>query len=101
MLIPREIVEKMELVNKLMLQIDRWMFENIETVGSKHNCSEYFTGNFKHSDYYDFSKDACGEYQGDCEYCSQRSIGESGDCFEGEYYYPTEKGNFFWFHYSL
>ena len=102
MVIPREIVEKMECVNKLMLQVDRWMYENIDTEGAKHQCHEGFTGNFKHSDYYEFTKEPCGEKQtDDGEYCDQRAVGWSGDEFEGEYYYPTAKGNYFWFHYYV
>ena len=31
------------------------------------------------------------------EYCDQWSVGESGDSFEGFYYYPTESNEYFYF----
>lgn len=101
MTIPKEIVEKMEQVNALMLEIDKWMYDNIETEGSIHNCQEYITGNFNHSDHYEFTDEPHGEEQGDGEYCSQSSYGESGDSFYGTYYYPTDKGNYFCFEYWI
>ena len=101
MTIPKEIVEKMEQVNALMLEIDKWMYDNIETEGSIHNCEEYITGKFKHSDHYEFSDEPNGEEQCDGEYCTQSTYGECGDSFYGTYYYPTEKGNYFCFEYWI
>lgn len=101
MTIPKEIVEKMEQVNALMLEVDKWLYENANMEGSRHNCSEFITGNFKHTNHYSFTSEPSGEEQNDGEYCDQWSVGESGDSFNGMYYYPTEKGNYFYFEYWL
>ena len=98
MTIPKEIVEKMEQVNALMLEIDTWLDENIDTKGSKHNCREMFSNEFFHADYYRFTNEPEGEEQCDGEFCTQSTYGESGNVY-GQYYYPTEKGNYFWFEY--
>lgn len=36
MIIPKEIVDKMEQVNALTLEISKWMYDNIDTDGSVH-----------------------------------------------------------------
>lgn len=100
MTIPKEIVEKMEQVNSLMAEIDKWLDENIETDGSRHNHRRAFSGEYYHDDYYEFDDEPSGEPQEDGEYCNQ-STGISGDSFYGIYYYPTEKGNYFLFEYWL
>lgn len=97
-MIPKEIVEKMEQVNSLMLEIDKWMFDNIETEGSKHE-TRGFDDCFRHEDYYQFTDEPAGEEQGNGEYCAQSCIGE--DSYYGQYYHPTEKGNYFWYDYSI
>ena len=101
MTIPKEIVEKMEQVNSLMAEIDKWLDENIETDGSRHNHRRVFSNEYYHDDHYEFSDEPSGEPQEDGEYCNQSSYGESGDTFYGTYYYPTEKGNYFCFEYWL
>lgn len=101
MTIPKEIVEKMKQVNSLMTEIDLWMDENIDLDGSKHNHRKWMTNEYDHPDYYQFSDEAHGEEQDDGEYCDQWSVGESGDSFEGFYYYPTESNEYFYFQYWL
>lgn len=101
MTIPKEIVEKMKQVNSLTAEIDLWMDDNINLEGSKHDYREYFTGEYNHSDYYQFTAEVHGEEQNDGEYCDQWSVGESGDSFEGYYYYPTENGEYFYFQYWI
>lgn len=101
MTIPKEIVEKMEQVNSLMAEIDKWLDENIETDGSRHNHKRTFSDEYYHDDYYEFDDKPSGEPQDYGEYCNQSSYGESGDSFYGTYYYPTEKGNYFCFEYWL
>lgn len=101
MIIPKEIVEKMEQVNSLMLEINRWIYDNIDTEGSKHNYTAWRTGEFRHEDYYEFADEPTGTEQDDGEYCEQHEVGCTGDCFQGVYYYPTEKGNYFYFDYYL
>lgn len=96
MTIPKNIVDKMEQVNKLMSEIDRWIYENLEVDGSKHNHTSYLS-----DEYYEFTDKPTGEEQNDGEYCEQWEFGESGDWFQGYYYYPTEKGNYFYFYYDL
>lgn len=104
MMIPKEIVEKMEQVNKLMNEIDEWMFNNIDTDGSKH-CHQHYDreGNneYHHTDYYEFADKPQGTEQGNGEYCKQVAVGWAGDSFEGEYYYPTEDGRYFYYEYSV
>lgn len=101
MTIPKEIVEKMKQVNSLMAEIDMWMDDNINLDGSKHDHREWFTGEFDHSDYYQFTDEVHGEEQTDGEYCDQWSVGDSGDSFEGFYYYPTESNEYFFFQYWI
>lgn len=100
MTIPKEIVEKMEQVNSLMAEIDKWIDENIDTDGSKHNHRKAFSDEYYHKDFYEFDDEPSGEPQGDGEYCNQ-STAISEDSFYGTYYYPTEKGNYFCFEYWL
>ena len=101
MTIPKEIVEKMEQANALKAEIDKWMDENIEVEGSKHNYRTFINNEYKHPDLYEFTDEASGEEQTEGEYCDQWAVGESGDSFNGFYYYPTEKGNYFYFEYWL
>lgn len=96
MTIPKEIVEKMEQVNSLTREVAEWMYENLDTEDSKHENMDYY-GEFRYEDYYQFTDKPKGTEQNDGEYVVQRSVGYEGDSFEGEYYYPTEKGNYFWF----
>lgn len=98
MMIPKEIVEKMEQVNSLMAEIDEWLYKNIDVDGSKH-CYEKYIGNYEHDDQYEFTDEPKGEEQECGEYCNQGTYGE--DSYYGQYYYPTEKGNYFWFDYWL
>jgi hypothetical protein len=100
MTIPKEIVEKMEQVNSLMTEIDKWLDENIDTDGSRHNHRKFISGEYCHNDHYEFDDEPSGEPQMDGEYCNQ-STAISGDSFYGTYYYPTEKGNYFCFEYWL
>lgn len=100
MTIPKEIVEKMEQVNALMEEIDKWIDENLEVDGSRHNYRTY-ENEYRHREVYEFTDKATGEEQDDGEYCDQCAVGEGGDSFEGLYYYPTEKGNYFYFEYWL
>lgn len=97
MTIPKEIVEKMKQVNSLMAEIDSWLDENIEVDGSRHNHRKWFTNEYDHPDYYQFTNEVSGEEQDDGEYCDQWAVGESGDSFSGVYYYPTEDGEYFYF----
>ena len=97
MTIPKEIVEKMKQVNSLMAEIDSWLDENIEVDGSKYNHRKWLTVEYEHPDWYKFTDEVSGEEQDDGEYCDQWSVGESGDSFEGVYYYPTESGEYFYF----
>lgn len=101
MTIPKEIVEKMKQVNSLMLEVDKWIDENIDTDGSKHNHRMCFTDEWVHPDYYQFTDEAHGDEQDDGEYCDQWTVGESVDSFEGYYYYPTETGEYFYFEFWL
>jgi len=101
MTIPKEIVDKMKQVNFLMDEIDKWLDENIDLDGSKHNHRQWMTDDYKHPDWYQFTDKASGEEQFDGEYCDQWSVGESGDSFEGYYYYPTENGGYFYFQYWM
>lgn len=101
MTIPKEIVEKMKQVNSLTAEIDLWMDDNINLEGSKHDHRGYFTGEYNHPDYYQFTDEVNGEEQNDGEYCDQWSVGDSGDSFEGYYYYPTENGEYFYFQYWI
>lgn len=101
MTIPKEIVEKMEQVNSLMLEIDKWLDENIDTDGSRHCHKEYMSDVFNHEDYYQFIDKPTGTAQYDGEYCEQHQCGMSEDCYCGIYYYPTENGNYFYFYFEV
>lgn len=100
MTIPKEIIEKMEQVNALALEIDKWMYDNLDNLeGTKHNnCS--WDEEFIHEDPYQFTDKPTGKEQFNGEYCEQH-VGYCEDDFYGKYYYPTEKGNYFWFEYSI
>lgn len=99
MTIPKEIVDKMEQVNSLIAEISEWMYENIETDGSKHSTTDWH-GDYKCETYYEFVDAPHGEEQNDGEYCDQHQ-GYIEDMFWGNYYYPTEKGNYFTFSYEV
>ncbi len=100
MKIPNEIVNKMEQVNKLMSEIYRWMYDNLDKLdGSKYEHTSYLS--YKYDDYYQFTDKPTGKEQSDGEYCEQWECGECGDWFQGYYYYPTEKGNYFYFDYDI
>jgi hypothetical protein len=102
MTIPKKIVDKMKQVNSIMEEIDTWLDENIDLDGSKHDHRQWMTGKYVHPDYYQFTDNANGKEQSDGEeYCDQWAVGESGDSFEGDYYYPTETGEYFYFHYWI
>lgn len=101
MTIPKEIIEKMKQANSLMLEVDKWLDENIDVEGTKHNHRRYSTNEWNHSDYYQFTDEPNGKEQCDGEYCDQWSVGESGDSFEGIYYYPTEGGEYFYFEFYI
>lgn len=101
MTIPKEIVDKMEQVNALMLEIEKWTHENIETDGSKHSTTRLFSNEFVHQDYYEFTNTPTGTEQDDGEYCEQHQDAYIEDSFYGKYYYPTEKGNYFWFWFEV
>ena len=96
MIMPKNIADKMREVNKLMSEIDRWMYENIVTEGSKHQNKDVH-GNYVHKDYYKFTDEPLGDEQDDGEYCDQYQIGE--DSFRGDYYVKTEDGDYFTFDY--
>lgn len=100
MVIPIDIVEKMEKVNELMTEIDKWMFDNLDIDDSKHSIHNDGRDNFVHKDYYEFANKPTGQKQTCGEYCEQHQIGIIEDCVYGKYYYPTEKGNYFWFDYE-
>ena len=100
MKIPKEIVDKMEQVNALTLEIDKWMYDNLDCLeGSKH-ANRSWHGEFIHEEPYQFTDKPTGSKQGDGEYCEQHA-GYCEDDYYGKYYYPTEKGNYFWFDYSV
>ena len=101
MTIPKEIVKKMKQVNSLMLEVDKWMDENINIEGSKHCHREFLTDEWDHPDYYQFTNEVSGHEQNDGEYCDQWSVGDSGDSFDGVYYYPTEGGEYFYFEFWI
>jgi len=101
MTIPIDIVEKMEKVNELMTEIDRWMFDNLDEIAdSKHGIHTDENYNFEHKDYYEFADEPTGREQNVGEYCEQHQMAYIDDGFYGKYYYPTEKGNYFWFDYE-
>ena len=101
MTIPKNIVDKMEQINELMSEIDKWIDENLNVDGSKHNYRGYLSnGEYNHEDYYEFTDKPQGREQNDGEYCDQWECGDSGDWFQGYYYYPTEKGNYFYYFYE-
>ena len=97
MKIPKEIVEKMEQVNLLMNEVDKWLYENANIEGSIHDHEH--GGVYDYSDWYTFRDEPTGEEQNGGEYCDQRHDGEDG--WIGKYYYPTEKGKYFMFEFWL
>lgn len=101
MVIPIDIVKKMEKVNELMTEIDRWMFDNLDLEGAKYNIHNDGFDNFEHKDYYEFADEPTGEEQPCGEYCEQYQDAYIEDSYHGKYYYPTEKGNYFWFDYDI
>lgn len=101
MIIPKEIVDKMEQVNALTLEISKWMYVNIDTDGSVHRTTGSFSEKFIHQDYYEFTDKPTGIELGDGEYCEQHRNVYKDDGHFGRYYYPTEKGNYFWFYFDI
>ena len=101
MVIPSDIVEKMEKVNELMTEIDKWMFDNLDLEGSKHDIHKDILDNFEHKDYYEFTDEPTGQEQNCGEYYEQYQDAYIEDGYYGKYYYPTEKGNYFWFDYDI
>lgn len=101
MTIPKEIVDKMKQVNALMAEIDLWLDNNIDVVGSRHNHRKYLTREYDHQDYYQFTNEANGDEQNDGEYCDQWCVNEDGDSFKGFYYYPTGDGDYFYFEFWI
>lgn len=101
MTIPKNIVDKMEQVNKLMSEIDEWMYDHLDLDGSKHDHTSYLSDEYEDIDYYQFIDKPTGKEQNDGEYCEQWECGESGDWFQGYYYYPTEKGNYFYYYFDV
>ena len=56
MVIPIKIVEKMEKVNELMTEIDKWIYDNLDAIdGSKHDIHQDAFCDFNHQDYYEFA----------------------------------------------
>lgn len=99
MTIPKEIVDKMKQVNSLMNEIDKWLDENIDLDGSKHD--HRWMGKYTHQDWYQFANEAIGEEQDDGEYCDQRQVNGTEDSYKGTYYYPTEDGEYFYFEFLV
>lgn len=85
MIIPKDIVEKMEQANALLSEIDAWLDENVDLYDAEY--APY--------DYYCFTDKPEGKPIRGGEYCDQHQIGE--DSYAGYYFYPTEKGNYFCF----
>lgn len=98
MKIPKKIVEKMEQVNSLMEEVDKWLYENADVDGSQH-CYEKYNGEYKHEDWYHFTDKPTGDKQDGGEYCDQHQDGE--DSFYGKYYYPTANGKYFMFEFWI
>lgn len=106
MTIPKDIVDKMEQVNSLISEIDKWFYDNLEQdeevlEGTKHENTDYY-GNYKAVEqYYQFADKPTGSIQGGGEYCEQHQDAYIEDNYYGKYYYPTEKGNYFWFEFDV
>ena len=93
--LPKDIVEKMEQVNKLTEEISKWFYDNdMDLEGTEHENTDYH-GKFRHRDYYEFTDTPTGTEQRDGEYCEQHQDVMIEDSYYGKYYYPTEKGNYF------
>lgn len=107
MTIPKNIVDKMEQVNSLISEIDRWFYDNLEQdeegilEGTKHENTDYY-GDYKAVEqYYQFTDKPTGSEQNGGEYCEQHQDGCIEDSYYGKYYFPTEKGNYFWFEFNI
>lgn len=107
MTIPKNIVDKMEQVNSLISEIDRWFYDNLEQdeegilEGTKHENTDYY-GDYKAVEqYYQFADKPTGSKQSGGEYCEQHQDGCIEDSYYGKYYFPTEKGNYFWFEFNI
>lgn len=104
MKIPNDIVTKMEQVNSLISEIDKWFYDNLDTDlldGTKHENTDY-RGNYKGVEqYYQFADTPTGEEQNGGEYCEQHTDAYIEDSFYGKYYFPTDKGNYFMFDFSI
>lgn len=106
MTIPKDIVDKMEQVNSLISEIDKWLYDNLEQDeeildGTKHENTDYY-GNYKAVEqYYQFADKPTGSKQSGGEYCEQHQDAYIEDSYYGKYYYPTEKGNYFWFEFNV
>ena len=65
MIIPKEIVNKMEQVNLIVSEIDKWFYDNLEQdeeilEGTKHENTDYY-GNYKAIEqYYQFADEPTG-----------------------------------------
>lgn len=92
MKIPKEIVEKMEKVNTLIYEIDEWLRENIDVDGSMYEHSQ---------EYYRFIEKPKGDEQDSGAYVDQDAVGWDGDSWEGKCYYPTDKGDYFYFDFYI
>lgn len=95
MTIPKDIVDKMEQVNSLISEIDKWFYDNLEDgeilEGTKHENTDYY-GDYKAVEqYYQFADKPTGREQSNREHCEQHQDGWIEDCYYGKYYFPTEK----------
>ena len=94
MTIPKDIVEKMKIVNALINEVNTWLNENADMEGSRYQRSAW------ESDYYEFTDKPTGTEVEDGEYCEQHQ-GYIEDMFYGIYYYPTENGDYFLTHFDI
>lgn len=93
--IPKDIVEKMEQVNKLTEEISKWFYDNdIDLDNTNYENTDYY-GNFKHEDYYPFVDTPTGAKLENGDYCEQHQDAHIDDSYYGQYYYCTDKGNYF------
>lgn len=95
MIIPKEIVEKMEKVNELQEEIFEWAKENIDIEGSDLSFDEYE----KFEPTYIFTNKPTGVKQSTGEYCNQWEYAE--DWYVGNYYYPTFDGRYLKLDYDI
>lgn len=82
MTIPKNITDKIKAFNTLRDEIKDWLEENVDTDG------------FEIPDKFRFTDHPKGKEQDDGEYCAQHSYGICEDSFEGQYYFPTEEGEY-------